>query len=73
MKEKFGASKLKQNAIAITALVGSLVVIFIGSTLLSGKSQEEKEKKTNFSIYINYCNNSRFIFINNNCKKNQCK
>jgi conjugal transfer pilus assembly protein TraB len=45
MKEKFGASKLKQNAIALTALVGSLVVIFIGSTLLSGESQKEKEKK----------------------------
>ncbi|UXC30520.1 TraB/VirB10 family protein [Aliarcobacter butzleri] len=45
MKEKFEASKKKQLLIAATALAAGFVVIVLGSSLLSGDAQREKEKK----------------------------
>ena len=43
MKEKFEASKKKQLLIAATALAAGFVVIVLGSSLLSGDAQREKD------------------------------
>ena len=45
MKEKFESSKKKQWIISATALAAGFIVIVLGSSLLSGDAQKEKEKK----------------------------
>ena len=45
MKEKFESSKKEQWIISATALAAGFIVIVLGSSLLSGDAQKEKEKK----------------------------
>ena len=45
MKEKFESSKKKQWIISATALAAGFIVIVLGSSLLSGDAQKEREKK----------------------------
>ncbi len=59
MKEKFEASKKKQLLIAATALAAGFVVIVLGSSLLSGDAQREKEKEMLELPTVKYINSDK--------------
>lgn len=59
MKEKFEPTKRKQLIIALTALAAGFVLIVIGSSLLSGDAQREKEQKLLELPQVKYIDSDR--------------